>query len=221
MPPEGDWLEWTLSDDVTGYRHWTFADEHETAIENTGVSYMMVRRLAIQAGRKRDYLEVAAGSQLAQLQQKLVEQRPLPEVTRRGVGIDSGAAASATAAAAGTSGAAAAEKSAEAASALDAEKRALAAAKQELVGGLPVAGVVAAGIKAAFRRISQHVSSEPLSFCCASTAFPSKTVVPFCVVPLDQAAAEPFQEPVPKAVPTYHELIAQPIALADMYVLTC
>eukprot|EP01048_Picozoa_sp_COSAG05_P009039 COSAG05_NODE_716_length_7804_cov_2.669825_12_plen_68_part_00 len=27
------------------YRHWTFPDEHESAISSTGVSYMMGRRL--------------------------------------------------------------------------------------------------------------------------------------------------------------------------------
>eukprot|EP01052_Picozoa_sp_SAG31_P001100 SAG31_NODE_35_length_31836_cov_10.841352_19_plen_76_part_00 len=26
VPAAGDWLEWTMHGDVTGYRHWTFAD---------------------------------------------------------------------------------------------------------------------------------------------------------------------------------------------------
>jgi hypothetical protein len=84
---EDEGLSWTMNGDVVGYRHWTFPDEQEQAINSTGVSYMMARPLhkakpskALKAG----FIEVAEGSMLEQLRARLVDDPPRMTITRRG-----------------------------------------------------------------------------------------------------------------------------------------
>ena len=81
VPPEKD--DWTLFGDVVGYRHWTFPDEHESAIESTGVSYMMARKLTPKKGKKGEHEE---GSRMAALQKRIVETPPQMKATRAGMG---------------------------------------------------------------------------------------------------------------------------------------
>ena len=85
VPPDQD--DWTLFGDVVGYRHWTFPDEHESAISNTGVSYMMARKLNSKKGKSKANLEPEKGSMLASLQERRVNHPPPMKVTRTGLGI--------------------------------------------------------------------------------------------------------------------------------------
>ena len=177
---------------------------------------MMVRRLDIQAGRKSAQLQVVEGSQLSQLQHKLVEvsAATAPHSQHRSSTARKGGhpcsktvpficlVRSQTAptlrvtrvglgidTGLGKKKAAAEAKQAVAstASAESAERAAASAARQELACGLVVAGEVLAGLKAALGKVQQH------------------------------AAAEPFLLPVPREVPTYYDRIERPVSLACIH----
>lgn len=74
--------DWKLFGDVVGYRHWTFPDEHASAISSTGVSYMMGKKL-----QKRAKAGTKPGGILEQMASRMVDTPPPVKAIRSGAGI--------------------------------------------------------------------------------------------------------------------------------------
>jgi|EP01046_Picozoa_sp_COSAG06_P001497 hypothetical protein len=204
VPPDQD--DWTLFGDVVGYRHWTFPDEHESAISNTGVSYMMARKLTRKKGRSKANPEPEEGSMMASLQRRKVDHPPQMKVTRTGVGI-----AVPSAPVVGND----ADSGGDASASGDQDKKSPEphGVKRERDDAAEAAVGAAAAAPAAAPQAPVWVPpTGPMVIDAANY----KAVKSALMAVRKQTSAEPFIEPVPEEVEGYYERIKHPMDLTTI-----